>query len=340
LNHDQSMGAREPRWKEIKQAILDYAMDNYREEELRKAYPEFPYASAGLSDELAFRDFIDWFILERIQPSNGKTIVREFAEKSTLSPEVKERIIQMENVKFGEYEILDTAKETETNEFYVTVGDRDNEFYEVLVPKENVAQYMKGWTAVGRLHPWGSFYVLVGVVRLKAPELSHSKFISAEDIMKLYERDEIRKAESITVNPNSTLSSILNKYPAHWLNGICVALRIETKGRKRNKVKEAVRVLTSGRLCEIINGLPDECRQALTFILIKGGWVKYGVVSRKFDSEIGYWWNENPPKSTLGLLRLHGLLFIGRTGIGGRMYTIAAVPAELRKKISECVEEG
>ena len=76
-------------------------MENYPEEELREAYPEFPYTSAGLSDELAFRDFIDWFILERIQPSTGKTIVREFAEKSTLSPEVRERIIQMENVKFG-----------------------------------------------------------------------------------------------------------------------------------------------------------------------------------------------------------------------------------------------
>jgi len=96
------MCALEPRWEDIKQAILDDAMENYQEEELRRAYPEFPYTSDGLSDELALRDFIDWFILERIQPSTGKTIAREFAEKSTLSPEVRERIIQMENVRFGE----------------------------------------------------------------------------------------------------------------------------------------------------------------------------------------------------------------------------------------------
>jgi hypothetical protein len=139
------MCAREPGWEDIKQAILDYAMENYSEEELRRAYPEFPYTSAGLSDELASRDFVDWFILERIQPSTGKTIVREFAEKSTLSPEVRERIIRMENVRFGEYEILDMAEETETYEFYVIVRDRGNELYEVLVPKEDVAKYRKGW---------------------------------------------------------------------------------------------------------------------------------------------------------------------------------------------------
>ena len=65
------MCAHELKWEDIKQAILDYAVEKYPEEELRKAYPEFPYSSAGLSDELAFRDFIDWFILERVQPSTG-----------------------------------------------------------------------------------------------------------------------------------------------------------------------------------------------------------------------------------------------------------------------------
>jgi len=330
--------AHELKWEDIKQAILDYAVEKYPEEELRKAYPEFPYSSTGLSDELAFRDFIDWFILERVQPSTGKTIAREFAEKSTLGPEAEERIAKMENVRFGEYEILDMGEETETREFRVTVRDRDNELYEVVVPRENAVKFRKGRTAVGRMHPWGSLYRFAGVVRLKAPEPVHAGHISARDLMRLYERAEIRKAEGITLNPNSTLSSVLNRYPAHWLDGICVAVGIEIKGRKRDKVKEIVRVLTSERLCEIIRGLPDECKQALSFILSKEGWVRYGQLSRRFDSEIGYWWNENPPRSTLGLVRLHGLLFVGRTGMRGRMYTIAVVPAELRKKISERAE--
>lgn len=174
------MCAHELKWEDIKQAILDYAVEKYPEEELRKAYPEFPYSFTGLSDELAFRDFVDWFILERVQPSTGKTIAREFAEKSTLGREAEERIMKMENVRFGGYEILDMGEETETREFRVTVRDRDNELYEVVVPRENAVKFRKGWTAVGRMHPWGSLYRFAGVVRLKAPKPVNAGHISSQ----------------------------------------------------------------------------------------------------------------------------------------------------------------
>lgn len=330
--------ANDVKWEDVKQAILDYAMENYPEEELRRAYPEYPYSLDGLSDELALKDLIDWFILERVQPSTGKTIAREFAEKPNVSPEVRERIIQMEDMRFGEFEVLGTGRETERGEFRVALRDSDNQLYEVLVPRKDVRKYRKGWTVLGRLHPWESSYRFAGVVRLKGPEPICLEPNLVDELMRLYERSEIQKAESIIVNPSSPLSSVLNKYPGHWVDGICSALGIETRGRKRNKIKEIAIVLNSRKLSEIVNGLPDRCKQALNFILARNGWVKYGQLSRKFDSEVGYWWNENPPKSTLGLLRLHGLFFVGRTGIGGRMHRITVVPAELREKLSQCAE--
>lgn len=166
----EDMCAREPEWVEIKAAIVEFTMDNYTEEELSRAYPEFPYSSIGLSDELAFRDFVDWFILERIQPSTGKTIVREFTEKSSLSLEVREKIAQMENVIFGEYEILDIVEKTETCELCLTLRDREHRLYEVLTFNEDLVKCRKGWTAVGRLHRWGNLHMFAGAVRLKPPK--------------------------------------------------------------------------------------------------------------------------------------------------------------------------
>jgi hypothetical protein len=35
------------------------------------------------------------------------------------------------------------------------------------------------------------------------------------------------------------------------------------------------------------------------------------------------------------VLRVHGLLFVGKAGIGGRMYKVAVVPKDIRKQLME-----
>lgn len=193
---------QEMKFDDVKQAVLDYAKENYPEEALRKARSEYPYSSAGLSDEQAFGDLMEWFILERVQPSTGKTIVREYAEKSRLSPEMKKRILQMEDVRFGEYEVLNVDEETERGRFHITLKDQNNQRYEVAVVGEHLAKCRKGWIAVGRLHPWENSHRLAGVMRLKPPkkriekmekELANMKGILLEWIRSIPETDTDRR---------------------------------------------------------------------------------------------------------------------------------------------------
>jgi len=69
-------------------------------------------------------------------------------------------------------------------------------------------------------------------------------------------------------------------------------------------------------------------------LLFAKGWIlRYGVLAKQFSEEIGMWWSEKPPKSDIGLLRLHGLVVVGRMPSPMRLYKVAVVPVEVRAQI-------
>lgn len=121
------------------------------------------------------------------------------------------------------------------------------------------------------------------------------------------------------------------------MDGICKALGIAVQGEKREKVKMIVETRQSREIQAILEKLPPRCKEALKLVLEKGGWVKYSQLASRFDDEITYGWDEDPPKSTIGIIRLHALLLVGRMGISGRMYKIAVVPSELQKVIEKFI---
>ena len=137
---------------------------------------------------------------------------------------------------------------------------------------------------------------------------------------------------------NSTLSAALNKCPGPWLNGICQQLGLPPKGAKKKKVQAIVAHLKDpDHLAAAVAGLPEETHEALKMILEQGGWIKIGTLTRRFgtcDAD-GWFWAKQPPPSTLGQARVHGLLFIGKAGIGGRNYSVAVVPKDLRTELAE-----
>jgi len=150
-----------------------------------------------------------------------------------------------------------------------------------------------------------------------------------------YITDSWRKGhESKPINLNTTISAGLNKYPIHWINGVAKALGISTKERKKEKIEKIVSKLTT-QLDEVIGKLPPESREALKMVLKTGGWVRYNQLSRKFggEEEDSYFWESEPSASTVGILRLHALLFVGKSGIGGRMYKVAVVPKDIREEL-------
>jgi len=155
-----------------------------------------------------------------------------------------------------------------------------------------------------------------------------------------YITDSWRKEhESKPINLNTTISAGLNKYPIHWINGVAKALGISTKERKKEKIEKIVSKLTT-RLNEAIGKLPPESREALKLVIKAGGWVRYNQLSKKFGGEEddSYFWESEPPASTIGILRLHGLLFVGKAGISGRMYKVAVVPKDIREQLEEMLK--
>ncbi|HLB72081.1 MAG TPA: hypothetical protein VJJ51_13655 [Candidatus Methanoperedens sp.] len=113
-------------------------------------------------------------------------------------------------------------------------------------------------------------------------------------------------------------------------------LDISTKEIKKEKIEKIISRLTT-QLDEVVGKLPHEACDALKLVLKNGGWVRYNQLSKKFggEEEDSYWWESEPPASTIGILRLHALLFVGKAGIGGRMYKVAVVPKDIREGLAE-----
>ncbi|MCX9011341.1 MAG: hypothetical protein OIN66_09480 [Candidatus Methanoperedens sp.] len=152
-----------------------------------------------------------------------------------------------------------------------------------------------------------------------------------------YITDSWRKEqESKPINLNTTISAGLNKYRMHWIDGVAKALGISTKERKKEKIEKIISKLTT-QLDDVIEKLPPESREALKMVIKAGGWVRYNQLSKKFggEEEDSYFWESEPPASTIGSLRLHALLFVGKAGIGGRMYKVAVVPKDIREQLEE-----
>jgi tetratricopeptide (TPR) repeat protein len=97
-----------PTWDEIRVALMRFMMDNYPPEEFWDAVREgYPYEDDVFDEEGRALDKLDWFLYEYVRPETGRTPVREFAEK--YGPPLRERILQMEDITHGRFEVVGTA---------------------------------------------------------------------------------------------------------------------------------------------------------------------------------------------------------------------------------------
>lgn len=324
-----------------KQLIFDWVMEKFRDE-IKEAVDDFPYDNSDLDEELAFKNFMDWFILERKRPQTGKSPAIEFTEHFEMDPEIKKKIIQTQQTRFGVFKILEAIGDEKLLMEDVKTGKTYNV---VLIEPNDV--YKKDRILETRFHPWGDAYRFSGIVKVKLDPEEAARRLGLitpsmmGEIMDMFEKDRVSDAERILIYPHSTITSILNKYPAQWVDGICDALGIPTNEKKNVKTKHIAATLCDIKnLSEIVEELPEKSMEALKFVLDKGGLVKYNQLSRNYDDEITYAWSEHPPESTIGLLRLHGLLFVGRMAIGSRLYKVGLIPSELRGLLLGLLKEN
>lgn len=165
-------------------------------------------------------------------------------------------------------------------------------------------------------------------------------FFNPNRMMDMMTSSMSKDEDSKPITLNITISAGLNKFRNSRINAVSKALGISTKHVKKDKIDQIVSRLTT-ELDEVIEKLPPESREALKLVMDDGGWVKYNKLSSEYGEENdSYFWETEPPASTVGVFRVHGLLFIGKAGIGGRMYKVAVVPKDIRKRLEELLKGG
>lgn len=318
-----------------KQKLLEYTQSKYADDEFQAAAENCPYDITWLEDneELIFKELVEWFQLEWKDPKTGKTVVRQFTEDAEMEPWLKAEMLKMEQVRRGKFEII----EEHGDSINAREMDAGNILTILLKASEKKSGFFtKGRILEGRIHPWKDAHWLAGILKTRLTreeQMQRFGLLTPESLMDRFKLDMTDKTESLLIRKDTRMSAMLNKYPSNWVDGICTALKIRGIRLKGDKVKAICETLNSEKLPEIADRLPPESREALAFVLEKGGFVKYSQLN--FEDETEYFWNEYPLKTTLGSLRYHGLLYVGKMALGssGRMYKVALIPTELRERL-------
>ena len=165
-------------------------------------------------------------------------------------------------------------------------------------------------------------------------------FFNPNQMMNIMTSSMSRDEDSKPITLNITISAGLNKFKNTRINGVSKALGISTKDTKKEKMEQIISRLTI-ELDEVIKKLPPKSREALKLVMDEGGWVKYNKLSNEYGEENNsYFWETEPPTSTVGVLRVHALLFVGKAGIDGRNYKVAVVPKDIRKGLEKLLKGG
>ena len=132
------------------------------------------------------------------------------------------------------------------------------------------------------------------------------------------------------------LQSCLSRYTKENLTAVAQALSIKqpTGIRKAELITFLTESLAHPAVVEEAwKNLSTEEQEALHFVLARGGVAPYEEVSRKYgdDLEEYYYWYYRTPETTIGRLRLHGLLFEGVHGDE----VVLAIPTEVRGLLAD-----
>ena len=308
--------------------LYDYCETKFGKEEIARLLhsleAEFPYHIEGIDRHNFIRNFMDWLVLEKVFPETGKRITELYIEDhQELSQEMKQNILNTKNIIVSKFVVI--SKEG----LNITLKDMNNGRYYTVTQIINNPQIRANTIIEGRIFPYGNIYRLAGVM-----VLMHTPMIVDPDIlMHAYEKREIERIESMLLAPSTTLTAVLNKYPFQWVDGMCEALSLETRGKKNEKVREiANKVVTD--LPSIIHKIPEKSREALTLVLKNDGYVKYNAL-KEYADEMPWWWNNTPPTSTIGILRLYGLIIIGKMPHGTKLYKTAIIPNDIKEELQK-----
>lgn len=142
--------------------------------------------------------------------------------------------------------------------------------------------------------------------------------------------------------PREGLTTLLRDLPVEWLDAVWETLEFGSDRPRRRKERErtiARHLTADGILTEVVGeGLSQEERRLLAFLIERGGKAPARAVAHRFgaDDDDGWFWNEEPPTSVLGRVRVHGLAFVGASPAAHATRTVL-VPRELREGLERAL---
>jgi len=184
-------------------------------------------------------------------------------------------------------------------------------------------------------------------IESKRPQVVNKEFekMLHELLMKIYLENEIneytdfaiqdyrRQVEDKHLALSPSLTQGMKNMPANWLSAACQFYSLDPARLRKDRERQIIAFLQEDEnLQKIIQGLDTTDRELLRYLLQREGWSRINTLTRKFGSmeEDGFYWEDEPPESTLGQLWFRCLIFIGRVKINGRNTKIATIPIELR----------
>lgn len=316
----------------FKQELFEFAKRQYRTKFkvfYKQFWTEFPYKFKNLSEELDFKNWVDWLMIEKVLPETGKTIVEEYVEMHPeLAEDFKQCLLRMKNVVRGKFIVL-SVNGLKLNVKCINVKD---EYPVKLYNKHNLHP---GDIIEGRIHQFDDYYRICGAFLIIDSD-SHF-FPDPKLFMRQWERNYIKEIEEKIINPESSIISLLKNYPFQWIDGICSVLNIQEK-LKKDKIN-AITACLHKKLSFILSELSNSSKQALWLVLQEEGRVKYHTL-RDFSNEMSFWWNDGKtPTSAIGALRMRALLFVGNSYIGNKKYKTALIPTEIRDALFKILSQ-
>lgn len=106
---------------------------------------------------------------------------------------------------------------------------------------------------------------------------------------------------------------------------------IYKKDKKKDKIDRIVSILTTDKVNDIIDSLPKDAKDALLSIAKKGGIISYNRMVKLYGGKDII--PSKQPHTPAGILRIHGLLIVGRIIKNNRFYRVAVIPKDVLRAI-------
>ena len=96
--------------------------------------------------------------------------------------------------------------------------------------------------------------------------------------MHAFEDNQIKRFEEIELRKNSTVLSVMKKYPAHWIDWMSNHYDVN-QNLKNDKIKDIERKILSD-LPSIVQQLSNEAKEIMQYCMENNGVVKYAQLKK------------------------------------------------------------